>query len=110
MWVTSAAKVVVPGILNLLEVRRHNGLRLANLHSGKARMVGQNHLRCQPELGLTVSMCNMNMDTRLLTRKEKEVKRTVTNNGGCHAGTLTNFQTSKLMINTLVMAKELYPG
>ena len=52
--VTSAAKVVVPGILDLLQVCIHNGLRLPKLRLGKTSVVGQSHLWCQPELRFTV--------------------------------------------------------
>lgn len=38
----------------------------------------------------------MHMNTCLLSRKEEESKLAVTNNGGCHCGTVTNLISSKL--------------
>ena len=100
MWVTSAAKVVVPGILDFLQVSIHNGLGLPNLQSRKTRMVGQNHLRGKPKLCFAIRVRNMDMDARLLPRKKEETKLTVANNGWGHAVTVTNLlfsrQTSEL--------------
>lgn len=48
-------------------MRIHNCLRLTNLRSGKARMVGQSHLRREPELGFAINVRNMHMNARLFT-------------------------------------------
>lgn len=36
-------------------------------------------------------MCNMHMDARLFTGKEKQAVLPVANNGGCHEVTVANF-------------------
>ena len=72
----------------------HNGLRLPNLCGRKTSMVSQRYLRSQPKLGLAIWMRNMHVNARLFPREKEKTKLTVSNNGGCHVITLTNFHST----------------
>ena len=91
-------------------MRVHNGFRLTNLSHGKTSMVSQRHLRKKPELGLAVWMRNMHVNARLFARKEEEAKLTVTNNGWCHIGTVTNFRSSRLTNSVYLSRLDVNPG
>ncbi len=79
-WVTSADKVAMPGILNLLNVSFNNGLRLINLRLRKPNIHCQVYRRSQPEFRFTIRVCDVDMDTGLLAREEKQSELAITNN------------------------------
>jgi len=90
MFVTSAAKVTVPGIFDLSEVRDDDGLRLPNLGLGQPDVDGQVYVRGEPELGLAVGMRHVYVDTRLLAGEEEQSELPVADDGGCHGRTVAD--------------------
>ena len=72
MWVTSAAKVTVPGIFDLLNVRFDYGPRLPQLHLREANVNRQLYRRRQPEFRLPVRVCDMNM-IRVSSREKRTI-------------------------------------
>ena len=90
MFVTSAAKVTVPGIFDLSEVRDDDGLRLPNLGLGKPDVDGQVYVRGEPELGLAVGMRHVYVDTRLLAGEEEQSELPVADDGRCHGRTVAD--------------------
>jgi hypothetical protein len=58
-----------PGILDLLEVRLDNGLRLPYLTRGKTYVDGQVYRGREPELRFSVEMRHVHVDSRLLAEK-----------------------------------------
>ena len=71
MFVTSASKVLVPGILNLLDVLAHDCLRLSYLSLTQADVVSKFDLRRQPKFGFAVWVRDMYVYPCFFSRKEE---------------------------------------
>lgn len=47
----------------------------------QSRMIRENDLRCQPELGLSVRMCDVDMDSFLFAGEEEQSIGAIASNG-----------------------------
>jgi hypothetical protein len=88
MLVTSASKVAAPGILDLLLMRDDYGLRLPNLRGRKPNVDCQVYVRVEPELRLTVRVCDVNVETRFLAGEKEQAELSVADDRGCRLQTL----------------------
>ena len=52
----------------------------------------------QPELGLSIWMCDMDVDTWLFSRKEEQPVRSIAYNGRCHTSTLADSSTTSKLL------------
>jgi hypothetical protein len=86
--VTSAAKVAMPGILNLPNMGFNDGLRLTNLHILKPDIHCQVYRGSQPEFRFAIRVRNVDMDAGLLAREEKPSELAVTNDCWRHLYTM----------------------
>jgi len=77
-------------MLDLLKVRCDHSLRLPDLVGRQPHVHGQVYDWAKPELGFTVGVSHVDMDSGFLAREEKQPELTVANNGGCHASTVAN--------------------
>ena len=84
MFVTSAPEVVVPGILNLLDMITHDCLRLPHLSLAQSDVDGKLDLRRQPEFGFTVRMRNVHVYSCFFSREEEQSELSVPYDGWCH--------------------------
>ena len=82
--VTSAAKVIVPGIFNFLTVRFYHCLGITELTPRKTGVIDECDSWGKPEFRFAVRVGNMNMDARFLAGKEKQTELTIANNRGSH--------------------------
>src|SRR5437870_2587011 len=80
MWVTSAAEVLVPGIVDLLKMPIDDPLGVSELACRQAGLRRQFDSRREPEFRLAVGMRHVHMHSRLFARKEEEPIRTVADN------------------------------
>jgi len=64
---------------DLLDVRFHDRLRFPQLSRRQPRVSRQADLRCEPELGFSVRMSDMDMDAFLLSREEEPAELTIAN-------------------------------
>lgn len=62
----------------------NNRLGFAKLPLVQADRDRQMNLRSKPEFRLSIRVCHVNMNTRLLAREEKKTKLTFTKYGWCH--------------------------
>ena len=74
--------------LNLLEMRLDDGLRLAQLPLRKPSVGRERHHGRQPELGLSVSVFYVDVDTRFFAREKEQAELSVTYNCGSHLRTV----------------------
>jgi len=70
--VTSAAKVVVPGIGDCCAVAVDDGFDFVETGLPKSDISGQTHVWFDPELGLSFWMADMNMRAGFFSRKEEQ--------------------------------------
>jgi len=94
MLVTSAAEVMDPCIFNFLQVCLNNGLRLSDLAGCEASGCRQVDNWGEPELGLSIWMCDMDMDARFFSGEEEQPEGAITYNGRCHPPTLADSSTT----------------
>lgn len=78
--------MAVPCMSNLLDVRLHDCLRFPQLFYRQSGMAGQRHLGREPELGLTVRVCYVDVDALFLMLEEEQAERAIADHSGCHAG------------------------
>ena len=72
MLVTSATKVVVPGIGDCCAVAVDDGLDFVETVLAKPNISGQSHFWFNPELGLSFWMADVNMRAGFFSRKEEQ--------------------------------------
>ena len=69
---TSAAKVVVPGIGNCLTIAVNDGFDFVEMGLAKPDVSGQTHVWFNPELRFAFWMAAVNMRTGFFSRKEEQ--------------------------------------
>lgn len=76
--------MAVPCIFDLPKMGFNNQLCFAKLLLTKTNRSCQVNIRRQPEFRLTIRVCHVDMNTRLLSGEEKETKLSFTQYCRCH--------------------------
>jgi hypothetical protein len=71
MLVTSATEVFIPGIADLVKVQVYHSFRFGELVRGETNLGCQLDTRGKPELGLTIRVGDMHVQSRFFTGEEE---------------------------------------